>query len=57
MLRSCAWCGKFIGFKAPYLNLRTTHGICEFCAEALQREISQSQLIRTQERSEPTWTR
>lgn len=57
MLRQCAWCSKFLGFKPPYFDLRTTHGICKFCADAFKKQITHSELTREQERSQPSWTR
>lgn len=57
MLRSCAWCGQFMGLKPPYLDLRTTHGICEWCQGVFTKQITHSELTRDQERSQPQWTR
>lgn len=33
MRRMCAWCSRFLGVCAPYLDVRTSHGICESCLD------------------------
>ena len=38
MIRQCAWCKKILGEIEPLDNHETTHGICEECADKLERE-------------------
>lgn len=39
MIVRCAWCKCLLGFKEPYDDTRTTHGICKPCANELKLEI------------------
>ena len=38
VIRQCAWCKKILGEIEPLDNHETTHGICEECADRLERE-------------------
>ena len=38
VIRQCAWCKKILGEIDPLDNHETTHGICEECADKLERE-------------------
>ena len=47
MIRRCAWCGRFLGFKGPILSLflglifgklEITHGICRKCLEKEEKK-------------------
>ena len=36
---ACAWCYKEMGFKQPYEDDSTTHGICVECAEKMMGRV------------------
>lgn len=45
MKRICAWCLKLIGVSADGSD-EITHGICESCAAALERQMKQEKWTR-----------
>lgn len=40
MIKKCCYCKKITGFKKPYMNLTTTHGICKKCLPRVIEEIN-----------------
>jgi hypothetical protein len=38
MIRVCADCKGFIGYKEPMGDKRLTHGLCEKCLEKIEQE-------------------
>lgn len=44
MIRVCAWCGKFMGFRRPLLDFSRTHGICQKCAAEYKKEVKHEQV-------------
>lgn len=45
MKRVCMVCGKTLGYKYPFHDLRTTHGICEKCARELEERDEEGDAI------------
>lgn len=46
MFRICAWCGRLLGFKNPFLALRATHGICRKCEKLMTEKVEKKIFTR-----------
>ncbi len=52
MVERCAWCGMFLGIKAPLEEHDVTHGICVTCASHMMDSLCDGDARRTDPRGE-----
>lgn len=53
MVRTCSWCGKHIGEKEPLEDKTETHGICDKCAQEVEKkELNDKEEKMTKEKKE-----